>query len=335
MDHAIEAEGLVKTYPGEIRALDGLGFEVGAGTVFGMLGPNGAGKSTTVKILTTLSRPDEGRAIVAGFDVLERANDVRRAIGVVAQRSGVDREATGRENLRLQGHLFDMGGRPLELRVFELLDRLGLAEAADRIVKTYSGGMQRRLDIALGLVHHPKVLFLDEPTTGLDPEVRAAMWEEITRLATEEGLTIFLTTHYLEEADRLAGRLVIVDRGRIVAEGTPDELKGELKGDAITVELVQPDPEGSIALVLEPLFHVREVQVDGNTLRARSDDGARAVPVILQSLEAGGVPVASVTVSRPSLDDVYLRLTGRSFTAAESEAEAAAAEREEREGARR
>ncbi len=248
MDHAIEAEGLVKTYPGEIRALDGLGFQVGAGTVFGMLGPNGAGKSTTVKILTTLSRPDEGRAIVAGFDVLERPNDVRRAIGVVAQRSGVDREATGRENLRLQGHLFDMGGRPLELRVVELLERLGLAEAADRIVKTYSGGMQRRLDIALGLVHHPKVLFLDEPTTGLDPEVRAAMWEEITRLATEEGLTIFLTTHYLEEADRLAGRLVIVDRGRIVAEGTPDELKGELKGDAVTVELVQPDPEGRVAL---------------------------------------------------------------------------------------
>jgi ABC-2 type transport system ATP-binding protein len=335
MDHAIEAEGLVKTYPGEIRALDGLGFEVGAGTVFGMLGPNGAGKSTTVKILTTLSRPDKGRAIVAGFDVLERPNDVRRAIGVVAQRSGVDREATGRENLRLQGHLFDMGGRPLELRVVELLERLGLAEAGDRIVKTYSGGMQRRLDIALGLVHHPKVLFLDEPTTGLDPEVRAAMWEEITRLATEEGLTIFLTTHYLEEADRLAGRLVIVDRGRIVAEGTPDELKGELKGDAVTVELVHPDLEGRVALVLEPLFHVREVQVDGNTLRARSDDGARAVPVILQSLEAGGVPVASVTVSRPSLDDVYLRLTGRSFTAAESEAEAAAAERKEREEARR
>ena len=160
-----------------------------------------------------------------------------------------------------------MGSRPLELRVVELLERLGLAEAADRIVKTYSGGMQRRLDIALGLVHHPKVLFLDEPTTGLDPEVRAAMWEEITQLATEEGLTIFLTTHYLEEADRLAGRLVIVDRGRIVAEGTPDELKGELKGDAVTVELVQPDLEGRVALVLEPLFHVREVQVDGNTLR--------------------------------------------------------------------
>ncbi len=335
MDHAIEASGLVKIYPGDVRALDGLGFVVEAGTVFGMLGPNGAGKSTTVKILTTLSRPDAGRAVVAGFDVAERPNDVRRAIGVVAQRSGVDREATGRENLRLQGRLFGMGGRALELRVSELLERLGLSEAADRIVKTFSGGMQRRLDIALGLVHQPIVLFLDEPTTGLDPEVRADMWAMITRLATDEGLTIFLTTHYLEEADRLARRLVIVDRGRIVAEGTPDELKGDLKGDAVQVELADPDGEGRVARALEPLFDVREVRVDGKTLHARSDDGARAVPAVLQALEAAGAPVASVTVSRPSLDDVYLRLTGRSFTAAESEAEAAEARRKEREEARR
>ncbi len=335
MDHAIEAAGLVKTYPGDVRALDGLGFEVETGTVFGMLGPNGAGKSTTVKILTTLSRPDAGRAAVAGFDVAERPNDVRRAIGVVAQRSGVDREATGRENLRLQGRLFGMGGHPLELRVSELLERLGLSEAAERIAKTYSGGMQRRLDIALGLVHHPTVLFLDEPTTGLDPEVRADLWEMITRLATDEGLTIFLTTHYLEEADRLAGRLAIVDRGRIVAEGTPDELKGDLKGDAIAVELTDHHADGRVARALEPLFDVREVRVDGKTLHARSDDGARAVPVVLQALEAAGAPVASVTVSRPSLDDVYLRLTGRSFEAAESEAEAVATRRKEREEARR
>jgi len=329
MDHAIEAEGLVKTYPGDIRALDGVGFRVEAGTIFGMLGPNGAGKSTTVKILTTLSRPDEGRAIVAGFDVLERPSDVRRAIGVVSQRSGVDREATGRENLRLQGQLFDMGGRALEGRVSELLERLGLTEAADRIVKTYSGGMQRRLDVALGLVHQPKVLFLDEPTTGLDLEVRADMWGEITRLASEEGLTILLTTHYLEEADRLAKRLVIVDRGRVVAEGTPDELKGVLKGDAITVELEEPDLDGRVERALAPMFDVREIQLDGKTLRARSDDGARAVPAVLQALEAGGAPVASVTVSRPSLDDVYLRLTGRSFAEADTAAESGRGDREE------
>ena len=222
---AIEASGLVKTYPGGIRALDGLSFEVEAGTVFGMLGPNGAGKSTTVKILTTLSRPDEGRARVGGFDILRRPDRVRRTIGVVAQRSGVDKEATGRENLRLQGQLFGMGRRDLERRASELLERFGLAEAADRIVRTYSGGMQRRLDVALGLIHGPGILFLDEPTTGLDPEVRTGLWEEIRRLASEEGITVLLTTHYLEEADRLARRLVIVDRGRIVAEGEPEQLK--------------------------------------------------------------------------------------------------------------
>ncbi|MGH2636982.1 MAG: ATP-binding cassette domain-containing protein [Actinomycetota bacterium] len=334
MDHAIKANGLVKTYPGDIRALDGLGLAVESGTVFGMLGPNGAGKSTTVKILTTLSRPDEGSARVAGFDVLEQPNEVRRAIGVVGQRSGVDREATGRENLRLQGQLFGMGGKELELRASDLLDRFGLGEAADRIVKTYSGGMQRRLDIALGLIHEPRVLFLDEPTTGLDPEVRAGMWEEISRLA-ERGLTIFLTTHYLEEADALTRRLVIVDRGKIVAEGTADELKGELKGDALNVELAEPESDGRVQTALERLIEVRDVTVDGRTLRARSDDGARAVPVVLQALEAGGVAVASVTVSRPSLDDVYLRSTGRSFTQAESQAAEEQRERGGREEARR
>jgi ABC-2 type transport system ATP-binding protein len=292
-----------------------------------MLGPNGAGKTTAVKILTTLSRPDEGTASVAGLNVLRQPDEVRRASGVVGQRAGVDRDATGRENLRLQGQLFGMGGRTLEPRISELLERFGLADAADRIVKTYSGGMQRRLDVALGLVHEPTVLFLDEPTTGLDPEVRASMWEEITRLASEHGLTILLTTHYLEEADALTDRLVIVDRGRIVAKGTAEELKGELKGDAIHVELGEPEANGRVRVALDPLAEVREVTVDGHTLRARSDDGARAVPVVLQALEANGVRVVSVTVSRPSLDDVYLRHTGRSFTQAET---AAAAEQQER-----
>ncbi|HEX6230319.1 MAG TPA: ATP-binding cassette domain-containing protein, partial [Actinomycetota bacterium] len=270
-----------------------------------------------------------------GFDVLRQPDRVRRSIGVVGQRSGVDREATGRENLRLQGQLFGMGGRELEGRVSELLDRFGLAEAADRIVKTFSGGMQRRLDIALGLVHEPRVLFLDEPTTGLDPEVRAGMWQEITRLATERGLTILLTTHYLEEADRLAQRLVIVDRGRIVAEGTPHQLKGELKGDAVHVELADGGSDGRVMSALRRLGDIRDVQVDGRSLRARADDGARAVPVVLQALEAHDIPVASVTVARPSLDDVYLRHTGRSFTEAEFEAAAREQERAGREEARR
>ena len=310
---AIEAQGLVKTYPGGVRALDGLGFAVQAGTVFGLLGPNGAGKTTTVKILTTLSRPDAGRARVAGLDVLRQPDQVRRLIGVVAQHSGVDREATGRENLTLQGLVHGLRGRELRRRVAGLLERFGLAEAADRVVGGYSGGMQRRLDIALGLVHRPQVLFLDEPTTGLDPEVRADLWEEIARLATGEGLTILLTTHYLEEADRLASRLAIVDHGRIVVEGTPDGLKRELRGDAVQVELAEPEPDARVSGALDRLDTVREVTLEGRSLRARSDSGATAVPSVLAALESAGVKVASVTVARPSLDDVYLRHTGRAF----------------------
>jgi ABC-2 type transport system ATP-binding protein len=309
---AIEAEGLVKTYPGDVRALDGLSLAVPAGTIFGLLGPNGAGKSTTVRILTTLSRPDAGRARVAGHDVLADPAAVRRAIGVVGQRSGVDREATGAENLRLQGQIHGLRGRRLAARAGELLDQFGLADAAGRLVRTYSGGMQRRLDIAMALVHRPQVLFLDEPTTGLDPEVRVEMWREIERLARDEGLSILLTTHYLEEADRLAADLAIVDRGRVVAGGSPERLKAELRGDSIHVELAFP-ANGAVHAALEPLDAIRELVIDGASLHARADEGARAVPLVLGALEARGLDVASVTVSRPSLDDVYLRHAGRSF----------------------
>jgi ABC-2 type transport system ATP-binding protein len=318
VDHnpAIAAEGLVKTYPGDVRALDGLDLAVPAGTIFALLGPNGAGKSTTVRILTTLSRADAGAARVAGHDVVADAARVRRAIGCVGQRSGADREATGRENLILQGQLQELRGRALRGRVDDLLAQFGLSDAADRIVKTYSGGMQRRLDIAMALVHRPQVLFLDEPTTGLDPEVRVEMWREIERLKREEGLSILLTTHYLEEADRLASELAIVDRGRVVAGGTPEDLKSELRGDAINVELAFR-ANGAVEAALAPLGGIRELVVEGTTLRARADEGARAVPLVLGALEAGGVEVASVTVARPSLDDVYLRHTGRSFEEAE------------------
>ena len=316
---AITATSLTKTYPNDVRALDDLSFEVGAGTVFGLLGPNGAGKSTTVKILTTLARADGGSAHVAGHDVVAEPGRVRAAIGVVAQRSGVDREATGRENLRLQGQVHGMGGRKLEARIGELLESFGLADAADRLARTYSGGMERRLDIAIGLVHRPSVLFLDEPTTGLDPEVRASMWTEIARLAQDEGLTILLTTHYLEEADRLASRLAIVDRGKVVAEGTPEQLKADLRGDAVHVELdVEASANGTVRAALEHVPGVREVVLDGHSLHARAEDGARAVPGVLQALEARGLAVASVTVARPSLDDVYLRYAGRTFDSADS-----------------
>jgi ABC-2 type transport system ATP-binding protein len=313
---AIEAEGLVKTYPGEVRALDGLELAVPAGTIFALLGPNGAGKSTTVRILTTLSRADAGVGRVAGHDVVAAAAAVRRVIGVVGQRSGGDREATGRENVRLQGQLQGLRGRDLAARVDELLGQMGLEEAADRLVRTYSGGMQRRLDIAMALVHRPQVLFLDEPTTGLDPEVRTDMWREISRLTHEQGLTILLTTHYLEEADRLASELAIVDRGRLVAGGTPEQLKAELRGDAINVELAYA-ANGAVHAALAPVPGIRDLVVDGTSLRARADSGARAVPLVLGALEAGGLDVASVTVARPSLDDVYLRHTGRSFEEAE------------------
>jgi ABC-2 type transport system ATP-binding protein len=314
---AIEANNLTKSYPPDVRALDGLSLAVRSGTIFGLLGPNGAGKSTTVRILTTLSRPDGGSARVAGIDVLAEPVRVRHAIGVVGQKHGLDPEATGRENLVLQGELYGITGRELRRRAAEALERFGLADAADRQAKTYSGGIQRRLDVAMGLIHRPQVLFLDEPTTGLDPEARADMWGEIERLARDEQMTILLTTHYLEEADRLASRLAIVDRGRIVAEGTPDELKAELEGDTIQVELAELDDDAAARLALEDVAGVGRPSLDGRTLRARARNGAVAIPAVLAAFDAHDVKVASVTLARPSLDDVYLRHAGRAFHEAE------------------
>jgi ABC-2 type transport system ATP-binding protein len=310
---AIVADGLEKRYPGDVTALDGLSFTVEAGTIFGLLGPNGAGKSTTVKVLTTLSRPDAGSASVVGLDVIAEPDRVRRVIGTVGQRIAVDPEATGRENLDLAGRIHGLGGARLRRRVDELLHRFGLADAADRVARTYSGGMQRKLDVAMGLIHRPRVLFLDEPTTGLDPEARAELWAEIERLTRSDELTILLTTHYLEEADRLASRLAIVDHGRVVATGSPDELKAELRGDAIVVELADGSVDERAVSVLTRVPGIGESLVDGRSLRARVERGASAVPAVLSALEGAGIGVASVTVSRPSLDDVYLRHTGRSF----------------------
>jgi len=318
-DCAIEAHQLVKTYAVRgnkhgIRALDGLDLGVPGGIIYGLLGPNGAGKSTTVKILTSLARPDAGSARVAGIDVLAQPGRLRHMIGVVAQRSGADPTATGRENLILQGRLYGLRGGSVRARADELLAHFGLTEAAGRLVKTYSGGMQRRLDVALGLIHRPAVLFLDEPTTGLDPESRAAMWQEIARLAGGEGMTVLLTTHYLEEADRLASQLAIVDRGRVVATGSPDGLKGQLRGDAVQVELPAEAEAGLVRSVLADLPEVRDVVIAGRNVSARSDDGAAAVPVVLGALQRAGVNASSVAVARPSLDDVYLRHTGRRYS---------------------
>jgi ABC-2 type transport system ATP-binding protein len=309
----IVVEELRKRY-GEVQALDGVSFEVREGEVFGLLGPNGAGKSTTVRVLVTLTHADDGRASVAGHDVRSEPNAVRRAIGYVPQDSGVDQFGTGRENLMLQGRVQGMSGRDLSARASELLELVGIADAADRIVKNYSGGMRRRLDIALGLMHRPRVLFLDEPTTGLDPEARVAMWDEVSRLARAESLTILLTTHYLEEADELTDRLAIVSRGKVVVEGTSADLKAGLRGDAVHVEIENGAVEDA-QRVLADVGASPEQVLDGRIVVSRVENGGRALPGIISALEGAGIDVASVSVSRPSLDDVYLHFTGRDFGA--------------------
>jgi ABC-2 type transport system ATP-binding protein len=304
-------QALRKRY-GDVQALDGVSFAVREGEVFGLLGPNGAGKSTTVRSLVTLTTPDSGSASVAGHDVLREQNAVRRVIGYVPQDSGVDELGTGRENLMLQGRVQGMKGKDLRARTETLLELVGITDAADRIVKTYSGGMRRRLDIALGLVHRPRVLFLDEPTTGLDPEARVVMWEEVSRLARAESLTILLTTHYLEEADRLADRLAIVSQGKVVVEGTPGELKAGLRGDAVHVEVENASIDEA-QRVLAAVGAAPEQVLEGRTIVSRVENGGRALPGIISALEAAGIAVASVSLSRPSLDDVYLHFTGREF----------------------
>jgi len=324
MEVAIEATELRKTYASTVAALDGLSLSVEAGTIFGLLGPNGAGKSTTVRVLSTLTRPDSGSAHVGGIDVLADPVGVRHTIGVVGQKRGSDPEATGQENLVLQGEFYGITGRELKRRVAQSLERFELADAARRQVKTYSGGMQRRLDIAMGLLHRPQVLFLDEPTTGLDPEARAELWREIERLAAAERMTILLTTHYLDEADRLASRLAIVDRGRVVAQGTPEELKSELEGDTIQIELSDLE-DAAVQMPLERIGGVGEVELDGRTLRVHARDGSATIPAVLAALEAHGVRATSVTLARPSLDDVYLRHAGRAFHQSGREHEAVAA----------
>jgi ABC-2 type transport system ATP-binding protein len=320
---AVTADALHKTYRAgrrgaqAVRALDGVSFSVAPGSVFALLGPNGAGKTTTVRILTTLSRPDGGRAFVAGIDVLSQPGRVRSVIGAVAQASGAVAELTGLENLTLQGKIYGMRGRRLRARAGELLGQFGLAEAAGRPARTYSGGMRRRLDIATALVHRPAVLFLDEPTTGLDPQGRADLWAVLTTLAADAGTTILLTTHYLEEADQFASRVAIVDRGKIVANGTADQLKAELRGDSVLLELTGAEAVALAEKALAQVPQVRETTADGAVVRARVADGPRALPAVLAGLESCGVPVAAVTVKRPSLDDVYLHYAGRSFHQAE------------------
>jgi ABC-2 type transport system ATP-binding protein len=322
METAIEAVELRKHYPPNVQALDGVSLSVEAGTIFGVLGPNGAGKSTLTRVLSSLTRPDSGTATVGGIDVLKDPVKLRHTIGVVSQKHGSDPNATGRENLILHGEFYGITGRDLKQRAAEALARFDLVDAANRLVRTYSGGMARRLDIAMGLLNRPQILFLDEPTTGLDPEARSQMWRYIEQLAKEQQMTIWLTTHYMDEADNLTAQLAIVDRGRIVTQGTPDELKRQLSGDTLHVELAEAD-DGAAQAVIAALPGVELAEVHGRTLRAHAQDGGAAVPALLAALDAGGIRVAAVTVARPSLDDVYLRFAGRAFDEAHSEEVAA------------
>lgn len=311
--HAIIVENLAKTYRNGVQALSGVSFQVHPGEIYGLLGPNGAGKSTTVRILATLTQPDSGRAVVAGHDVQREPQAVRRRIGYVAQASGVDKYATGRENLTLQAHLERVPASEMSERIPRLLEWVGLTEAADRLVNTYSGGMKRRLDIAMGLVHDPVVLFLDEPTTGLDPETRTALWQDLERLKVEQNLAVLLTTHYLDEADQLCDRLAIVDHGKIVVEGTPAELKSRIQGDTVELD-IEGQPANFVPL-LGRLDGVLEVIPNGSTIVVRVEQGATAIPALVTTLEREGGGVRSVSLSRPSLDDVYLHHTGHRFIA--------------------
>ncbi len=323
--NAIEVTDLRKTYRGNVEALKGLSFSVANGEVFGLLGPNGAGKSTTVRILVTLSSPTSGSATVAGLDVAKHSLEVRRRIGYISQNSTVDVLATGRENLVLQGQLYHLEKKSIHSRVNELLKLFNLADAAERLVQTYSGGMKRRLDVAMGLVHRPEILILDEPTSALDPESRAVLWRELRRLSKEDRLTILFTTHYLEEADREASRVAIVDKGRVVATGKPEELKSTLRGDVVSVTLAADSNAESAAEVLRGHEGVINILVNGLVLHTQVPNGARQLPGIVGAIEGAGFHIGEVGVSRPSLDEVYLSVTGRRFEDADSAAPQAAA----------
>jgi len=317
-ERGIEVEGLVREFKGGVRAVDGIDLYVAAGEIYGFLGPNGAGKSTTVKVLTTLLPPTAGHATVAGFDVAKEGAKVRAAIGVALQDVALDPMLTGREHMKLQGGLQGIPRAERAKRGDELLERVGLSDAADRKSSTYSGGMKRRLDLALALLHGPRLLFLDEPTTGLDVQSRAALWEEVERLAREEGTTVFLTTQYLEEADVLADRVGIIDRGSIVAEGTPAALKAEVSKP--TVELVPREAGdcGSARVVLAP-FGELVTERRAGSVAVRLNNGGDQLTAIVRALDHAGIGVAHLALHEPTLDDVFLAKTGRSLEGAASD----------------
>jgi ABC-2 type transport system ATP-binding protein len=317
MTDVIAANELRKQFAsrrGPVEAVRGVSFTVAEGEIFGFLGPNGAGKTTTLRMLTTLLPIDSGAATVAGFDVAREPKRVRTRIGYVSQLGGADDLATGRENLQLQGRLYGGEKAQVASRVGDLLELLDLASFADRRVKTYSGGQRRRLDVALGIVHEPEVLFLDEPTTGLDPQNRANLWDHL-RALRERGTTVFLTTHYLEEADVLCDRVMIIDHGQIVADGSPRELKRDVVGDSVVLRVAENGDgreRASAALAAAPFVESVAPAEDGQ-LRCYVDDGTAALPELLRLLDSQHVGLRSISLSEPTLDDVFLAKTGRSL----------------------
>lgn len=307
-DQAVVVENLAKHYPGPIKAVDGVSFHVERGSVFGFLGPNGAGKSTTIKILTTLALPTYGRAAVGGFDVVSEAETVRRILGVALQEIGIDPLMKPLELLTLQGQLFGASRVEAKTRAQELIELIRLAEDVDRQAGTFSVGMRRRLDLAMALVHEPQVLFLDEPTSGLDPASRRDIWQEIRRLNAQLGITIFLTTQYMEEADELADRLVIIDRGRISAEGSPAGLKASLGSESLNLQF---DSRQTAEKATSELAGMGDrIQLDREVVRLHTSHAAEAIPAVLSRLQEAALPFLSLTLTQPTLDDVFLQVTG-------------------------
>jgi ABC-2 type transport system ATP-binding protein len=312
----IQTQGLTKTFQarkGAVEAVRGVDLEVQEGEIFGFLGPNGAGKTTTLRMLATLLQPTSGKATVCGYDLLREGGRVRRQIGYVGQKGGAEASETGRENLVLQGRLYGMGKSEAKIRAAELISKLDLGPFADRLARTYSGGQHRRLDIAMGMMHRPRLLILDEPTTGLDPQSRARIWEEVRRLR-EEGMTIFLTTHYMDEADGLCDRLAIIDDGKIESLDTPSALKQRIAGDIISLGLDLKN--GAVARVTEILrtqSFLRNLEQSEHGLQLYVDRGEEVLPEVLRLLDSNGALLRTVTLARPTLDDVFLRMTGRSL----------------------
>ncbi len=305
----IVVENLAKYYPGDVKAVDGISFKVNDGSVFGFLGPNGAGKSTTIKILTTLALPTDGQATVGGFDVVTQAEDVRRIAGVALQEIGIDPLMKSMELLTLQAELFGASRSTARARATELLELVKLTDAMDRRVGTYSGGMRRRLDLAMALVHEPKVLFLDEPTTGLDPASRRDVWDEVRRLNQQLGITIFLTTQYLEEADELADTVAIIDRGQVAIEGSPARLKADLGGESIN--LLFSDQNDAV-LARSQLGDLGDrLQLDRDVVRLYMNQATQAIPAVMNRLQAADIEPVSLTLTQPTLDDVFLQVTGQ------------------------